>query len=164
MLSLRVILLAIRVSRRVFPSPGGPTSGCGRLWLNCAVQPRKFQTKPHNSSRANRANRIIPQQHWENEQRVPAIKSQLLCQLSYAPIFGWSFSPWDPLIATQAVGGWPQVAAGKTCRNRLISALRIPRRYYHRQLQGHQRRSSVMQHCDRPPRTWAGTLPGIHRT
>jgi hypothetical protein len=40
------------------------------------------------------------------------IKSQLLCQLSYAPICGWSFSPGDSLIVSRA-GGRSQAAAGK---------------------------------------------------
>ena len=41
------------------------------------------------------------------------IKSQLLCQLSYAPISGWSFSPRNPPIILWVGGGWPQAAAGK---------------------------------------------------
>jgi hypothetical protein len=32
------------------------------------------------------------------------IKSQLLCQLSYAPGYGLSFSPWDPPIWSRVAG------------------------------------------------------------
>src|SRR2546427_5232531 len=45
------------------------------------------------------------------------IKSQLLCQLSYAPMCGLSFHPWEPRVHWRACGGSAHAAAGKiACR------------------------------------------------
>jgi hypothetical protein len=48
------------------------------------------------------------------------IKSQLLCQLSYAPVSGLSFSPGDPPILVAGCGRSLHAAAGKLL-NHLIS-------------------------------------------
>src|SRR5437764_6558595 len=40
------------------------------------------------------------------------IKSQLLCQLSYAPFSGLHFSPWDPAILSRVAGDLPHGRLG----------------------------------------------------
>ena len=49
------------------------------------------------------------------------IKSQLLCQLSYAPVSGLSFSPGDPPILSRVAGDHFMLQPGSCCRNHLIS-------------------------------------------
>ena len=44
------------------------------------------------------------------------IKSQLLCQLSYAPVSGLSFSPGDPLILSRVAGDRFMLQPGSCCR------------------------------------------------
>jgi hypothetical protein len=49
------------------------------------------------------------------------IKSQLLCQLSYAPVSGLSFSPGDPPILSRVAGDHFMLQPGSCCRNHLTS-------------------------------------------
>src|SRR6267142_5446149 len=51
------------------------------------------------------------------------IKSQLLCQLSYAPVSGLSFSPGDPPIFSRVAGDRFMLQPGSCCRNHWISGL-----------------------------------------
>jgi hypothetical protein len=70
---------------------------------SCAVGPER-QGKSANSLKGGERGR--------NRTFNLLIKSQLLCQLSYAPISGWSFSPKDSLIVSRADGLRRQPGSG----------------------------------------------------
>jgi len=62
--------------------------------------------------------------------------------LSYAPFCGWSSRPWDPPIGLR-VNGLRRQPGKRPAGTARFGGLPIPRRIYHRRLQGYQRRRPV---------------------